>query len=107
MSDFESKTQAEMPTNRLPVGETEEGKNRGLGKGNGPSSSGGSFSLRRFRAEAEVQAISQALAQTGWHRKRAAQLLRISYRCLLYKIHQYNITPAQTLAPSSPAPNVE
>ncbi len=108
MSDIESKTtEAEMPTNPLPVGETEEGKNGGLGKGNGQSSTGGSFSLRRFRAEAEMQAISQALEQTGWHRKRAAQLLRISYRCLLYKIHQYKITPTQTLAPTASAPNVE
>ena len=57
--------------------------------------------------EAEAQAISQALQQTGWHRKRAAQLLRISYRCLLYKINQYKITPAQTLAPSASAPNLE
>ena len=107
MSDIETKTQGEVPTSPLPVGETEEGKIHIVGKGNGQSSTGGGFSLRRFRAEAEAQAISQALQQTGWHRKRAAQLLRISYRCLLYKIHQYNITPAQTLAPSAPATNVE
>jgi DNA-binding NtrC family response regulator len=49
-------------------------------------------SLRLFRAEAEAHAISRALDCAGWNRRRAAQLLRISYRVLLYKIRQYNIT---------------
>lgn len=51
------------------------------------------FSLRVLRAEAESHAISHALQQTGGNRKRAAQLLRISYRGLLYKIQRFNITP--------------
>jgi DNA-binding NtrC family response regulator len=106
MSDFESKILAVVATNPLAVGEAEAGTSRNMSKANG-SPAGASFSLRRFRAEAEAEAISQALEQTGWHRKRAAQLLRISYRGLLYKIHQYNITRAQTLAPSSSAPTVE
>jgi hypothetical protein len=50
------------------------------------------ITLRSLRAETEMQAISQALEQTGWNRKRAAQLLSISYRGLLYKIRQHNIT---------------
>lgn len=50
-------------------------------------------SLRSFRDEAEIHAISSALKQTGWNRKRAAQLLSISYRGLLYKIRRHNITP--------------
>jgi hypothetical protein len=45
-----------------------------------------------------MQAISQALAQTGWNRKRAAQLLSISYRGLLYKIRQHNITKDQNIS---------
>jgi DNA-binding NtrC family response regulator len=49
-------------------------------------------SLRVLRAEAEVHAISRALDAVGWNRRRAAELLRISYRGLLYKIRQYNIT---------------
>lgn len=56
----------------------------------------GPHSLRSLRAETEIHAISQALAQTGWNRKRAAQLLSISYRGLLYKIRQHNITPPAT-----------
>jgi transcriptional regulator with GAF, ATPase, and Fis domain len=50
-------------------------------------------SLRSFRDEAEIHAISSALKQTGWNRKRAAQLLSISYRGLLYKIRRHNIRP--------------
>lgn len=50
--------------------------------------------LRSQRAETEIHAISRALEESGWNRKRAAKLLSISYRGLLYKIRQYNITPA-------------
>jgi transcriptional regulator with GAF, ATPase, and Fis domain len=58
-------------------------------------SSVGESSLRSFRDEAEIHAISSALKQTGWNRKRAAQLLSISYRGLLYKIRRHNITPTR------------
>jgi transcriptional regulator with GAF, ATPase, and Fis domain len=51
------------------------------------------LSLRFFRDEAEILAISSALNKTGWNRKRAAQLLSISYRGLLYKIRRHNIAP--------------
>jgi transcriptional regulator with PAS, ATPase and Fis domain len=51
------------------------------------------WSLRSFRNEAEVHAINCALRQTGGNRKRAAKLLGISHRSLLYKIRQHNITP--------------
>lgn len=50
--------------------------------------------LRSLRAETEILAISRALEESGWNRKHAAKLLSISYRGLLYKIRQYNITPA-------------
>jgi len=50
--------------------------------------------LRLLRAETEMHAISRALEESGWNRKQAAKLLSISYRGLLYKIRQYNITPA-------------
>ena len=49
--------------------------------------------LRSLRAATEMHAISRALEQTGWNRRRAAEMLRISYRGLLYKIRQHNITP--------------
>jgi DNA-binding NtrC family response regulator len=50
-------------------------------------------SLRSLRAETEIRAIGKALEQTGWNRKRAAELLSISYRGLLYKIRQHKIAP--------------
>jgi two-component system, NtrC family, response regulator AtoC len=63
--------------------------------------------LRSLRAETEIHAISRALEESGWNRKRAAKLLSISYRGLLYKIRQYNITPVSrnTLA-QAPRPEV-
>src|SRR3954462_9659036 len=56
------------------------------GQGNPPS-------LRSLRVEAEIYAISKTLEYTGWNRRRAAQLLSISYRGILYKIRQHNLTP--------------
>ena len=41
---------------------------------------------------AEREAILNALAQTNWNRKRAAKLLNISYKAILYKIRQYGLT---------------
>jgi len=41
---------------------------------------------RRAAQTAEKEAILQALEQTQWNRVRAAKLLEISYRALLYKI---------------------
>jgi DNA-binding NtrC family response regulator len=49
--------------------------------------------LRRVLDEAEMQVIRRALHHTGWNRKRAAALLKISYRGLLYKIRRHSITP--------------
>ena len=51
------------------------------------------FTLKSLRSRAEIQAIQQALGYSGWNRRRAAQLLKISYRSLLLKIQQYKITP--------------
>jgi DNA-binding NtrC family response regulator len=51
-------------------------------------------SLRSVRAQVEVRAILAALNRTGWNRKQAARLLKISYRGLLYKIRRHNITAA-------------
>jgi DNA-binding NtrC family response regulator len=55
------------------------------------------FSLRRFRSEAEIQAINCALGHTGWNRRRAAKLLGISYRGLLYKIRRHDIAQRRVL----------
>jgi DNA-binding NtrC family response regulator len=65
-----------------------------LGSRDKERASGHAASLRVLRMEAEVTAISRALTRCGWNRRRAAQLLCISYRGLLYKIRQYNIRAA-------------
>jgi transcriptional regulator with GAF, ATPase, and Fis domain len=51
--------------------------------------------LRSRIAKAETEAILGALENTDWNRKRAAQLLAISYRGLLYKIRRHNIIRAK------------
>jgi two-component system, NtrC family, response regulator AtoC len=47
--------------------------------------------VQSVKLEAERHAIASALEKTGWNRKAAARLLKISYRTLLYKIDQYQI----------------
>jgi len=47
--------------------------------------------LRALKDETEIQAIAEALKETVWNRKRAARLLNISYRGLLYKIRKHGI----------------
>jgi len=50
------------------------------------------FSLKKFSKQAAQEAehylIMEALKQTRWNRKRAAEMLGISYRALLYKIRE-------------------
>ena len=41
--------------------------------------------------EAESKLISAVLAETGWNRKRAAKILQISYKALLYKIKDFDL----------------
>ena len=53
------------------------------------------LTLRDLMAKAEIQAIRRALEHTGWNRKQAARLLRISYRGLLYKMRNHSITRSQ------------
>jgi len=53
--------------------------------------------LHSVRTEAERNAIVAALQKTGWNRKAAARLIKVSYRTLLYKIDQYHLTPSTGL----------
>ncbi len=48
---------------------------------------------RSAKGDAEARVIARALEQTGWHRGKAAELLQISYKALLYKIRQYGLAP--------------
>jgi two-component system response regulator AtoC len=47
--------------------------------------------IQGIKSGAEQNAIGAALKKTGWNRKAAARLLRVSYRTLLYKIDQYQM----------------
>ncbi|UCC43680.1 MAG: sigma-54-dependent Fis family transcriptional regulator [Candidatus Zixiibacteriota bacterium] len=53
------------------------------------------FSLKtrigRTVASEEKRIISEVLNRTNWNRRKAADLLQISYRSLLYKIKDYNL----------------
>jgi two-component system response regulator AtoC len=49
------------------------------------------FSLKRALASVEDQFIRAALRQTKGNRTRAAELLEISHRALLYKLKDYGI----------------
>jgi two-component system, NtrC family, response regulator AtoC len=58
--------------------------------------------VQSVRLEAERNAIAAALERTGWNRKAAASLLKVSYRTLLYKIEQYQLrSPDTTVFPGS------
>jgi two-component system, NtrC family, response regulator AtoC len=54
--------------------------------------------VRSLTDDAEAEAISRALDETQWSRKRAARLLKISYKALLYKMRQYGIGKVTTNA---------
>ena len=53
--------------------------------------------VRGVKSVAEMEAIGKALEKTSWNRKRAAIMLNISYKALLYKIRQYDIRPRPVL----------
>jgi DNA-binding NtrC family response regulator len=65
------------------------------GGSNGSAAGGSGLKslVRSVKDEAEMEAISRALTETNWNRKKAAALLKISYKALLYKIRQYDIQP--------------
>lgn len=49
--------------------------------------------VRNLKGGAEAAAIAHQLELAGWNRKQAASELKISYKALLYKIKQYNLSP--------------
>src|SRR5947199_8956300 len=73
------------PTRSAPGSASESGNGGGL-----------KSLARSAKDEAEAEAIAKALDQTNWNRKRAAELLQISYKSLLYKIRQYGIAQSKS-----------
>jgi two-component system, NtrC family, response regulator AtoC len=58
--------------------------------------------IQSVKSEAERNAIAAALDRTGWNRKAAARLLKVSYRTLLYKIEQYHMSASEPYIPAFP-----
>jgi len=58
-----------------------------------------SYSLKarigKIVAQEEKKLIKEVLTKTNWNRRRAAEMLEISYRSLLYKIKDYNLNTIQ------------
>jgi two-component system response regulator AtoC len=57
-----------------------------------PSRVHGTLSVKRETRRLEEELIRSALERTGGNRTRAAELLELSYRALLYKIKEYGIS---------------
>jgi DNA-binding NtrC family response regulator len=64
-----------------------------------------SFSLKAIKRKAidqiEKEVISHVLDQTGWNKSKAAKILKVSYKTLLYKITDLNIAPPPDLRNST------
>lgn len=58
-----------------------------------PNGTGLKAMVRGLKGNAEAMAIARVLEGTGWNRKAAANDLQISYKALLYKIKQYDLSP--------------
>jgi DNA-binding NtrC family response regulator len=59
--------------------------------------------IQSVRWETERNAIADALHKTGWNRKAAARLLGVSYRSILYKIEQYQMSAPESSMSSFPS----
>ena len=51
--------------------------------------------IGRIVAAEEKKLISDVLNKTNWNRRKAAKMLEISYRSLLYKIKEYKLNDAK------------
>ncbi len=58
-----------------------------------PNGTGLKAMVKSLKGDAESTAIAQVLEGVGWNRKAAANDLQISYKALLYKIKQYDLSP--------------
>ena len=63
---------------------------------------GGDLSIKRASRRSEEELIRRALAVTMGNRTRAAELLEISHRALLYKIKEYGIVVHRRAGGSGP-----
>ncbi len=88
----------ELLSNRVNVGGV---SSDGAGQGFVEESAeiGNSYSLKKRVAFAvaaqEKRIIKEVLGKTNWNRRKAADMLEISYRSLLYKIKEYNLNASK------------
>jgi DNA-binding NtrC family response regulator len=85
----------ELAISELQTNQRDNGEQR-ISPGAQPDVGGLKYLARAVKKEAEAVAIAHALEQTNWHRQKAAALLKISYKALLYKIKQYDLHPPDT-----------
>jgi two-component system response regulator AtoC len=50
---------------------------------------------KKALCEVERRIIDETLRRTGWNRRRAAKILQISYKTMLYKIKELNLEPSE------------
>jgi two-component system response regulator AtoC len=60
--------------------------------------------VRGLKDGAEMEAIAEALQKTRWCRKDAAKMLGISYKALLYKIRQFELSAGRGARWQAPSP---
>ena len=58
--------------------------------------------VRDVKARTEAKMIKSALETFGWNRRRTAQYLNMSYRSLLYKIQQHQLSPRSAVDTQQP-----
>ncbi|MFZ1683412.1 MAG: sigma-54 dependent transcriptional regulator [Candidatus Zixiibacteriota bacterium] len=82
-------------TERVPVGYAEAGSD----EPGEEAPDGTPYALKnrvgKTIASEEKRLIAEVLHKTNWNRRKAAELLQISYRSLLYKIKDYNLNSAK------------
>ncbi len=81
-----------------PYGSTEnagslQGQGSVIVNDGGGNGAGLKAMVKNLKGSAESTAIAQVLEGVGWNRKAAANDLQISYKALLYKIKQYDLSP--------------
>ena len=87
----------ETSANDKGVSESFSSSHRGVKAGSSPVVPRSLKSLiQSVKSETEKNAIAAALEKTRWNRKAAARLLKVSYRTMLYKIEEYDISPTQS-----------
>ncbi|VAW38570.1 Type IV fimbriae expression regulatory protein PilR [hydrothermal vent metagenome] len=79
----------EIGPDRLPI--FKEGPSSGKSSASGRGSAYNGLSIKKGQEEMERTLIQKALDATGGNRTRAAELLEISHRALLYKIKNYEL----------------